>query len=210
MRTSEIPEFSDTLPSDTDVLVYIPSIGTDTKLRRIAANSLTIEGGGVGPTGPQGPTGATGATGPAGATGATGSTGAAGAPGTNGAAGTPGTNGTNGAFQLGVAASDETTDITTGTAKVTFRMPSAATITAVRSNINTVSSSGIVTVDINKNGSTVLSTKLTIDVGEKTSVTAAVPAVLSTGAFASDDEITVDIDVAGTGAKGLKIWLLGT
>jgi hypothetical protein len=109
-----------------------------------------------------------------------------------------------------VAVSDETTALTTGTAKVTFRMPFAMTLTAVRSNINTVSSSGIVTVDINEAGSTILSTKLTIDVGELTSVTAVVPPVISDVNLADDAEMTVDIDVAGTGAKGLKIALIGT
>lgn len=113
-------------------------------------------------------------------------------------------------FELGIAVSDETTDLTTGTAKITFRVPRAVTLTAVRASINTVSSSGIVTVDINEAGVSILSTKLTIDVGEKTSTTAAVPAVISDSALADDAEITVDIDVAGTGAKGLKIWLIGT
>lgn len=113
-------------------------------------------------------------------------------------------------FRLGIACSDETTALTTGTAKVTFRMPSAVTLTAVRASLTTVSSSGIVTVDINESGSTILSTKLTIDVGEKTSTTAAVPPVISDAALADDAEITIDIDVAGTGATGLKIFLLGT
>jgi hypothetical protein len=72
-----------------------------------------------------------------------------------------------------VAVSDETTALTTGTAKLTFRMPFAMTLTEVRANINTTSSSGLPTVDVNEAGSTILSTKITIDVGELTSVTAA-------------------------------------
>lgn len=111
---------------------------------------------------------------------------------------------------MGVALSDETTDLTTGTAKVTFRMPSNVTLTAVRANINTVSSSGLVTVGINQNGSSILSTDITIDQGEKTSTTAATPPVISTSALTDDAEITMDIDTAGTGAKGLKVWLIGT
>lgn len=111
---------------------------------------------------------------------------------------------------IGVALSDETTAITTGTNKAVIRAPFAFTLTGVRSNLNTASSSGTPTVDINKNGSTVLSTKLTIDANELTSVTTATAAVISTSAFADDDEIEFDIDVAGTGAKGLKVWLIGT
>jgi hypothetical protein len=84
------------------------------------------------------------------------------------------------------------------------------TVTGVRASVNTVSSSGVVTVDINEAGTTILSTKLTIDANEKTSVTAAAAAVISDAALADDAEITFDIDTAGTGAKGLKVWVFGT
>lgn len=108
-------------------------------------------------------------------------------------------------FALG----DETTTITTGTAKITFRMPWAFTVTDVRASVNTVSSSGLVTVDINEAGTTILSTKLSIDASEKTSTTAATPAVISDASIADDAEMTIDIDAAGTGAKGLKVALYG-
>jgi hypothetical protein len=108
-----------------------------------------------------------------------------------------------------IAASDETTDITTGTAKVTFRMPYAFTLTAVRASLTAASSSGLPTIDINESGTTILSTKITIDVSEKTSTTAATPPVISDSALADDAEMTIDIDVAGTGAKGLKVYLIG-
>lgn len=109
-----------------------------------------------------------------------------------------------------IAVSDETTAITTGTEKITFRMPHAMTITDVRASLSTASSSGTPTVDINESGSTILSTKITIDVSEKTSTTAATAPVISDSALADDAEITIDIDVAGTGAKGLKVYLIGT
>jgi hypothetical protein len=105
------------------------------------------------------------------------------------------------------ALSDETTNITTGTAKLTVRAPFACTLTGVRASLSTVSSSGVVTVDINEAGSTLLSTKLTIDASEKTSVTAAAAAVISDSAIADDAELTFDIDTAGTGARGLKVAL---
>ena len=111
-----------------------------------------------------------------------------------------------------VAASDETTALTTGTAKVTFRMPYAFTLAAVRASLTTAQASGtIFTVDINESGTTILSTKLTIDNTEKTSTTAATPPVISDTALADDAEITIDIDQVGDGtAKGLKITLIGT
>ena len=115
-------------------------------------------------------------------------------------------------IEIQSAASDETTALTTGTAKVTFRAPSAFTLTGVRASLTTAQSSGsIFTVDINQNGPSVLSTKLTIDHTEKTSVTSATPPVISTSAITDDAEITIDIDQIGNGtAKGLKITLIGT
>lgn len=110
---------------------------------------------------------------------------------------------------IAVAVGDETTAITTGTAKVTFRMPYAFTLTSVKASLTTASSSGTPTFDINEDGATILSTKLTIDANEKTSATAATPAVISDTALAADAEITVDVDVAGTGAAGAKIYLIG-
>jgi hypothetical protein len=115
-------------------------------------------------------------------------------------------------FELVVAASDETTALTTGTAKITFRMPRAVTLTSVRASLTTAQASGnIFTVDINEGGTSILSTKLTIDNTEKTSTTAATSPVISDTALADDAEITIDIDQIGNGtAKGLKVMLIGT
>lgn len=115
-------------------------------------------------------------------------------------------------IEMVVACSDETTALTTGTAKVTFRMPRAVTLTAVRASLSTTQTSGsILTVDINEAGSTILSTKITIDNGEKTSTTAVAAPVISDAALADDAEITIDIDQVGDGtAKGLKVALIGT
>lgn len=115
--------------------------------------------------------------------------------------------------ELVIACSDETTALTTGTAKVTFRMPYAMTLTAVRASLTGAgSTSGTTTIDINESGSTILSTKLTIDQGEKTSTTAATAAVISDSALADDAEITIDIDAVTGGADetGLKVYLIGT
>lgn len=115
-------------------------------------------------------------------------------------------------FELEVACSDETTALTTGTAKVTFRMPRGVTLSAVRASLKTAQASGsIFTVDINEAGTTILSTKITIDNTEKTSVSAATPPVISDPDLADDAEMTVDIDQVGDGTGvGLKITLIGT
>jgi len=115
--------------------------------------------------------------------------------------------------EIQLAASDETTALTTGTAKITFRMPYAMTLTGVRASLTTAgTTSGVTTIDINEGGVSLLSTLLTIDFDEKTSTTAATPVVISDSALADDSEITIDVDGLSTGATeaGLKITLIGT
>ena len=112
---------------------------------------------------------------------------------------------------IGVAVSDETTALTAGTAKLTFRMPYAMTLTEVRASVTTAPTGANLIVDINEGGTSILSTKLSIDAGEKTSTTAASAAVISDTALADDAEITVDIDQIGStvAGAGLKVWLIG-
>lgn len=111
-----------------------------------------------------------------------------------------------------VACSDETTALSAATGVRTFRLPGPGNITAVRAGVNTAPTGATLQVDINKNGSSILSTKLTIDASEKTSTTAATAAVISTAAFSDDDEFSIDIDqvgstVAGAGLKVLIVWV---
>jgi hypothetical protein len=110
-----------------------------------------------------------------------------------------------------VSVSDETTALTTGTGKVRFRAPFAFVLTEVRASVTTAPTGSPLTVDINESGTSVLSTKLTIDAGEKTSTTAATPAVISDDAIADDAELTFDIDGVGStvAGAGLKVTLFG-
>lgn len=110
------------------------------------------------------------------------------------------------------AISDEATALTTGAAKLTFRMPFGFVLTGIRANTNTAPAGAAIQVDVNLTGTgSIFSTPLTIDDGEKTSVTAATPAVISTTTLADDAEITVDIDQVGstTPGKGLKLVMYG-
>ena len=115
-------------------------------------------------------------------------------------------------IEIGVACSDETTALTTGVAKTTFRVPRAITLTAVRCSVTTAPTGATLVVDINEGGTSILSTKLSIDATEKTSTTAATAAVISDTALADDAEITIDIDQIGStvAGAGLKVWLIGT
>lgn len=113
---------------------------------------------------------------------------------------------------LVIACSDETTAISTGTAKVTFRMPYAFTLTAVRASVTTAPTGSTIIIDINEAGSTILSTKLSIDASEKTSTTAASAAVISDTSLADDAEITIDFDQVGStiAGAGVKVYLIGS
>ncbi len=118
-------------------------------------------------------------------------------------------------IHLPIVVGDEGTDLAVGTAKVTFRMPYAFTLKAgnggVRANVNTAPTGSGLTVDINEAGVSILSTKLTIDASEKTSMTAAAAVVISDTVLADDAEITIDIDGVGSTVpgKGLKVTLIG-
>ena len=68
------------------------------------------------------------------------------------------------------------------------------------------------TIDVHKNGTTVMTTnKIEIDNTETTSLGAVTQPILTTIVLANDDLMSVDIDdIGGTAAgKGLKLWLIG-
>ena len=113
--------------------------------------------------------------------------------------------------EIMTAASDELTAIVTATDVMQFRMPYAMTGSEIRASLGSACATGTFTVDVNVGGATVLSTKVTVDATEKTSTTAAIPAVLSVTAWADDAIVTIDVDNQGDGtATGLKITMIGT
>lgn len=103
-----------------------------------------------------------------------------------------------------------TTDQTTGTTVGgDYRISNRAiTVKAVGAYVDTAGTTNLCTVDINEAGTTILSTKITIDSTEKSSETAATPSVISDSAIAADAIITFDIDaIQTTAAKGLVVWI---
>jgi len=110
-----------------------------------------------------------------------------------------------------VAVSDEVSDVVAGANKLKVRMPFALTLTEVRASVTTAPVGANIVVDINQSGSSILSTKLSIDAGEKTSTTATTPATISNENLADDAEIIIDIDQIGssTAGTGLKVYLNG-
>ena len=73
----------------------------------------------------------------------------------------------------------------------------------------TVSSSGKPTVQIHNvtQNLDMLSTKVSVDANEKTSLTAATPVVINqaNSLVQAGDEIRFDVDIAGTGTKGMLV-----
>ena len=109
---------------------------------------------------------------------------------------------------------DDATVLTTGDGKIIFCIPASMNgmnLIGAHAFVTTVSSSGVPTVQIRNVTDSVdmLSTRVTIDASEFTSYTAAAAPVIDT---TKDDVVTgdllaVDVDVAGTGAKGLGVIL---
>jgi len=115
--------------------------------------------------------------------------------------------------EIGVACSDEVTDLAVLSGAASFRMPYAMSVTELRASVNTAPTGSTIIVDINEGGTSIMTTtKLSIDATEKTSTTAAAAAVITDSTLADDAEITIDIDQVGSSVKGkgLKVWIIGT
>jgi hypothetical protein len=88
---------------------------------------------------------------------------------------------------------------------------SGRSLSTAAAHLTTASSSGVPTIQIHNvtTGQDMLSTKLTIDANQKDSKDATTPLVVdpAQAVVHTGDELRIDIDVAGTGAKGLQVDL---
>lgn len=105
---------------------------------------------------------------------------------------------------VNIALSDLTTDLTTGTAKGAWFAPENGTLVDVWIGLHDPSSSGVVRIDMNDSGGSVLTTRPSIDATEATSLTGTAAVLDGTVTFSKGDKFTFDIDDAGTDAKGLQ------
>lgn len=115
-------------------------------------------------------------------------------------------------FLLPIAVGDEATALTTGAAKFSFHMPFAMTLTDIQAGVVTAPTGAALVVDVNEAGSTLMTTnKLTIDVSELSTHTAATPPALTDTALAKGALITIDIDTVGSSVAGagLKVYFVG-
>ncbi len=101
--------------------------------------------------------------------------------------------------------------LTTGDGAAFFRIPSTLNgmnLVAVAAHVTTVSSSGTPTIQIANVTDSVdmLSTRITINANEKDSSTASAAVIdAAHDDVATADELRIDVDVAGTGTKGLIV-----
>jgi hypothetical protein len=102
----------------------------------------------------------------------------------------------------GIALGDLSTTITTGNGRGFWIAPSDGTIVKLVAGLYTASASGGVTIDLNQNGGSILSTAVIIDATEATTITSATNYVLSATNFVAGDIFTMDIDTAGSNAVG--------
>lgn len=105
-------------------------------------------------------------------------------------------------------------DVTTGDGKLIIIASddmSGMNLVDADAYVTTVSSSGLVTVQIRNitQAADMLTTKITIDANEFSSYFAATPPVIDAANddVATGDRLAIDVDVAGTGAKGLGVVL---
>jgi hypothetical protein len=118
--------------------------------------------------------------------------------------------GGSGVFVMPIRVGDRLTPIIDAAADVMSQAVAYPfTAMSVQAYLTNPCASGTFTVDINKNGVSILSTKITITAGERNSLSAAVQPVISDGDFEAGDEITIDVDDAGDGsASGLIVSLV--
>lgn len=114
-------------------------------------------------------------------------------------------------IQIDVFPVDDT--VTTGDGKRVFFVPpelDGTVLIRAIAFVTTVSSSGALTIQIRNSTQSLdmLSTAITIDQSENSSLTAATPPVIKSSVIVrSGDLIFADVDGAGTGAKGLGVQL---
>lgn len=109
-------------------------------------------------------------------------------------------------------ASDETTPVTTGTAKITFTVALPRLVTSVQANLTLANSAGVVsgplTIDINASGVSIFGTnKLVVSNGSTTSRNAATQPSFSATQFGANTVFTTDFDNVGSAASATGVQI---
>lgn len=89
-----------------------------------------------------------------------------------------------------------------------FVFPFSGYITDIAATVDTAGVTNTTTIDVLKNGASIMGTKITIDSSEKTSRTAATQYAIKVFSFSLGDILTFNIDaISTTPAKGTTIYL---
>lgn len=118
--------------------------------------------------------------------------------------GTTGTTTTTFPYDISFAISDETTQIVTGTSVMKILAARTINVTKVRASISS-SATTTCEFDVLVGGTTILPQNLQINSGNTSTYLDVTGQTITADTF-----ITVNIGAAGTGAKGAKIYILGT
>ena len=117
---------------------------------------------------------------------------------------------------IGIACGDETTVLSVADGVTEFQLPYGFELTSVRATLTTAgTTSGVTTIDIEDDGTSIFATLLTIDATAKTSTSAATAfdftASASSLTLGDGSVMKINVDVLSGGATeaGLKIWLIG-
>ena len=117
---------------------------------------------------------------------------------------------------IGIACGDETTVLSVADGVTEFQLPYGFELTSVRATLTTAgTTSGVTTIDIEDDGTSIFATLLTIDATEKTSTSAATAfdftASASSLTLGDGSVMKINVDGLSGGATeaGLKIWLIG-
>ena len=109
------------------------------------------------------------------------------------------------------ACSDEESDLEVKDGILTFLMPYNMTLLEVRANVKDAPTGSNMEIDVNEDGVSIFSTKISIDDGEKTSETSSIPYVLSNINLQNESQIVINMDKIGStvAGVGLKMALIG-
>lgn len=105
----------------------------------------------------------------------------------------------------------ETLALAAGTSLARFPMPYAFTVQEVFAVVDTAQATGgLLTIDVNAAGASILGTRITLDNTETSSLTAATPPTITTANIAKGAKVSIDLDSIGDGtAKGLSVVIVG-
>lgn len=114
--------------------------------------------------------------------------------------------------EIGIQVGFFDSDLEVGDEQGLFVLPYDMTFTNVLASVKDAPTGSTIIIDITESGISVLSTLLSIDASETSSLTASSAAVISNSTLSGGSEISINIDQVGSTAAGgeLTVWLIGS